>query len=120
MIHKFIINKNIDMKLGEFIEKFSHNNVIRLVYQTKGGHEVVLDNWNDVSMDWEVNKQKGKFRHFVNNEVIGLATISFEGIHHISALNIIIEKLENQPYLEEITEQNHCCCCVNCSKKRCI
>jgi len=39
------------MKLGEFIEKFSHNNVIRLVYKNKGGHEVVLEEWNDVSMD---------------------------------------------------------------------
>lgn len=55
------------MKLGEFIKNFSHNNVIRLVYKNKGGHEVVLNDWNDVSMDWEVNKQKGKFRHFINN-----------------------------------------------------
>lgn len=29
------------MKLGEFIEKFSHNNMIRLLYKCKGGHEVV-------------------------------------------------------------------------------
>ena len=65
------------MKLGEFIKNFSHNNVIRLLYKCKGGHKIVLNDWNDVSMDWEVNKQKGKFRHFVNNEVIGLTTISF-------------------------------------------
>ena len=48
------------MKLGEFIENFSHNNLIRLVYKYKGGHILVLDDWNTVSMDWEVNKQKGK------------------------------------------------------------
>lgn len=103
------------MKLGEFIEKFSHNNVIRLVYKDKGGVRIVLDNWNDVSMDWEVNKQKGKFRHYVNNEVLGLATISFlaaSSIHHSEAINIIIEELENQPQVEEaidehVNEANH-------------
>lgn len=99
------------MKLGEFIEKFSHNNVIRLVYKNKGGHELVLEEWNDTSMDWEVNKQKGKFRHFINNEVLGLATISFghgTGIHHSDALNIVIEKLDNQPYLDEVIEEQNC------------
>ena len=95
------------MKLGEFIKNFSHNNVIRLLYKHKGGHEVVLDNWNDVSMDWEVNQQKGKFRHFINNEVLGLATISFmagQGIHHSEALNIVIERLDDQPLLDEIKD----------------
>jgi hypothetical protein len=100
------------MKLGEFIENFSHNNVIRLLYKHKGGHKVVLDDWNDVSMDWEVNKGKGKFRHFINNEVLGLATISFmagDGIHHSEAINIVIEQLENQPFIDEIleNENNH-------------
>lgn len=98
------------MKLGEFIKNFSHNNVIRLLYRCKGGNEVVLEDWNDVSMDWEVNKQKGKFRHFINNEVIGLTTIYFppgSGIHHIDALNIIIEQLEDQPYLEEINDDKN-------------
>ena len=99
------------MKLGEFIENFSHNNVIRLVYKNKGGHEVVLEEWNYTSMDWEVNKQKGKFRHYINNEVLGLATISFgygTGIHHSDALNIVIEKLDNQPYLDEVIEEQNC------------
>jgi hypothetical protein len=100
------------MKLGEFIENFSHNNVIRLLYKHKGGHKVVLDDWNDVSMDWEVNKGKGKFRHFINNEVLGLATISFmvgDGIHHSEAINIVIEQLDNQPFIDEIleNENNH-------------
>lgn len=95
------------MKLGEFISQFSHNNVIRLLYKIKGGHELVLNDWNDVSMDWEVNKQKGKFRHYVNNEVLGLASISFggsQGIHHSEALNIVIERLENQPVVDEAVE----------------
>ncbi len=96
------------MKLGEFIEKFSHNNVIRLVYKHKGGHVTVLNDWNDVSMDWQVDKKKGKFRHYTNNEVLGLTTISFpagHGIHHPEALNIVIEKLENQPFIEEVSEK---------------
>jgi hypothetical protein len=84
------------MKLGEFIEKFSHNNVVRLVYKNKDGHEVVLNDWNDVSMDWEINKGIGIFRHYVDNEVLGLTTISFisgHGICHADALNIVIERL---------------------------
>ncbi|MCK9416621.1 hypothetical protein M0Q97_08200 [Candidatus Dojkabacteria bacterium] len=96
------------MKLGEFIKNFSHNNIIRLVYKYKSGHVVVLNDWNDVSMDWEVNKQKGKFRHFIDNEVLGLTTICFsvdDGIHYTEALNIVIEKIENQPYLDEIVEE---------------
>ncbi len=96
------------MKLGEFIKNFSHNNVIRLVYPAKGGHEVVLGDWNDVSMDHEVTRGIDKFRHYVNNEVLGLATICFppgSGVLHTEALNIVIEKLENQPFIEETPRQ---------------
>lgn len=93
------------MKLGEFIEKFSHNNIIRLVYKDKGGHRIVLDNWDDVSMDWEVNKGKGKNRHYINNEVLGIVSIG--GIKRYSeAINIVIEELENQPYINEVIEEN--------------
>ena len=103
------------MKLGEFIKNFSHNNVIRLLYENKGGHEIVLGDWNDVSMDWEVNKQRGKFRHYVDNEVIGLACVSFgpgPGVHHSEAINIVIERLENQPLVEEAVEDK--CCTESC------
>ena len=96
------------MKLGEFIEKFSHNNLIRLHYKEKGGNRLVLEDWNDVSMDWEVNKQKGKFRHYVNNEVLGLASIYFQpgsGIHYSEAINIVIEELENQPMIDEVEDE---------------
>jgi hypothetical protein len=89
------------MKLGEFIEKFSHNNLIRLVYNHKGGHEIALESWDDVSMDWEVNRQKGKNRHFINNEVLGIASIGGTG-RYSDAINIVIERMENQPFLEEI------------------
>lgn len=95
------------MKLGDFIENFSHNNMIRLVYKNKGGHEIVLNSWDDVSMDWEVNKQKGKNRHFINNEVLGIVGIG--GIKHNSdAINIVIERLDNQPFIDELIEEKNC------------
>ena len=101
------------MKLGEFIKNFSHNNMIRLHHNIKGGQELVLDDWNEVSMDWEVNKQQGIFRHYINNEVLGLVGINFggsKGMHYSEALNVIIERLENQPYLEELKKEhlNNC------------
>lgn len=89
------------MTLGEFIKNFSHNNLIRLVYKNKGGHRLVLDTWNDVSMDWEVNKAKGKNRHYIDNKVLGLASILITDGHYPEALNIVIEELENQPIVEE-------------------
>ena len=98
------------MKLGEFIEKFSHNNLIRLVYKFKGGHETVMPTWSDVSMDWQVNKQQGKFRHYINNEVLGIASIYIrDGDTHQEAINIVIEKLDNQPLLDEIIDDKKCC-----------
>ena len=94
------------MKLGEFIKNFSHNNLIRLLYKNKGGHEIVLENWGDVSMDWEVNKAKGKNRHYINNEVLGIASIC--GIDkYPEAINIVIERLENQQYIDEVIEEKH-------------
>jgi len=101
------------MTLGEFIKNFSHNNIIRLMYKDKGGHRCVLEDWNDVSMDHEVPKGKGKNRHYINNQVLGLTTINFSfglGTHYPEALNIVIEELENQPYIDEVIEEN----VVNC------
>ena len=89
------------MTLGGFIKNFSHNNLIRLMYKDKGGYRLVLDTWNDVSMDWEINKAKGKNRHYINNQVIGLASILQTDGHYPEALNIVIEELENQPIINE-------------------
>ncbi len=92
------------MKLGEFIKQFSHNNLVRLLYKNKDGHEIVLDTWDDVSMDWEINKSKGKNRHYVNNEVLGIVSIC--GIKKYSeAINIVIGRLENQPFVEEFIDE---------------
>lgn len=93
------------MKLKDFIENYIEPNcLIRLVYKNQGGHKIVLDNWNDVSMEWQVLKGKGKNRHYADNEVLGIASILTNG-HYTEAINIVIEELENQPYINEIVEE---------------
>ena len=96
------------MKLGEFIKNFSHNNIVRLHHKIKGGNQLVLEDWNDVSMDHEIVNGKGKNRHYINNEVLGLTAIYLtpdRGHHYPEAINIVIEKLENQPYIEEVIDE---------------
>jgi len=96
------------MKLGEFLKQFSHNNIIRLVYPFEhGGYTTVLPTWSDVSMDHDVLNQKGKNRHYINNEVIKLVSICVTGgDKYPEAINIVIEKLENQPLIDEIVKDN--------------
>jgi hypothetical protein len=95
------------MKLGEFIKNFSHNNMIRLHFNEKGGNRIVLDEWDDVSMDHEIVNGKGKNRHYIDNEVLGLVGIYFQSghTHYPDAINIVIEELENQPFIEEVENQ---------------
>ncbi len=95
------------MKLGEFIKNFSHNNIVRLVHKDKGGHKCVLGDWNDVSMDHEILKGKGKNRHYINNEVLGLTGIYFQSYscNYPEAINIVIEELENQPMIDETVDE---------------
>ena len=95
------------MKLGEFIKNFSHNNMIRLHYKEKGGNRIVLDEWDDVSMDHEIVNGKGKNRHYIDNEVLGLVGIYFQSghTHYPDAINIVIEELKNQPFIQEVENQ---------------
>lgn len=96
------------MKLGKFIDKFSHNNLIRLVYKNKMGYCCVMPYWDDVSMDWEVNKQKGCFRHYINNEVLGVASIVINAQYRYpEAINIIIEHIEHQTIIPEIVDDKY-------------
>ena len=93
------------MKLGEFIKQFSHNNIIRLHYKNKGGHICVLESFDETSMDWEVLRGKGKNRHYIDNKVIKL--IGIDCIKkHSDAINIVIERLDNQPFIEEVINEN--------------
>jgi hypothetical protein len=95
------------MKLGEFIKNFSHNNIVRLHYKIKGGNRLVLEDWNDVSMDHEILKGKGKNRHYINNEVLELTGIYFHSghTHYPEAINIVIEELEDQPMIKEVFDE---------------
>ena len=47
------------MKLGEFIDKFSHNNLIRLHYKNKGGYICVLDDFDKEKKYPLMNGEKG-------------------------------------------------------------
>lgn len=98
------------MKLGEFIEKFvEKNTLVRLLYKIQGGHQIVLDSWDNVSMEWEILKGQGKNRHYINNEVVGI--IGIANIQRYGdAVNITIEFLKDQPFIEEVVEdRSHCC-----------
>ena len=81
--------------------------MIRLHYKEKGGNRIVLDEWDDVSMDHEIVNGKGKNRHYVNNEVLGLVGIYFQSghTHYPDAINIVIEELKNQPFIQEVENQ---------------
>lgn len=101
------------MKLGEFIENFSHNNLIRLHHKCKGVRKAVLPHWDDVSMDHEILKGKGKNRHYINNEVLGLIGIWFNdgSTHYPEAINIVIEDLgDEQPIRPETVVDNNQFC----------
>jgi hypothetical protein len=58
-------------------------------------------------MDHEILKGKGKNRHYINNEVLGLAGIYFQSYscNYPEAINIVIEELENQPMIEETKDE---------------
>lgn len=91
--------KNDNMKLGQFISEFIEpNSIIRLLYSVPGGHVTVLDDWNCVSMEHDVLNKRGKNRHYIDNEVIGVTDIMVHG-HHPEAINIVIEKLDKQPFV---------------------
>jgi hypothetical protein len=92
------------MKLGEFITKFIQaNSLIRLVYNHSNGHKLVHQSWEDIGMEWEVLKAKGKNRHYINNQVLGIASIATGG-HYPETINIVIQELENQPLIDEVIE----------------
>ena len=81
------------MKLYEFINNFiEHNSLVRLLYKEKSGHQTVLDDWNKVSMEHEILKHKGKYKNYINNEVIGITSILVDGPYS-EAINIVIEKI---------------------------
>ena len=54
-------------------------------------------------MEWEILKGRSENRHYINNEVLGIVCIT--GMKRNSdAINIVIEKLENQPLIPLIED----------------
>ena len=99
------------MKLGQFIKEFiDDNSLVRLLYENMdGGHilvhsntSIVKDNpWDLVSMEHEILNSRGINRHYINNEVIGITSVLTSG-NYSESINIVIEKLDNQPLVQEI------------------
>jgi hypothetical protein len=79
------------MTLIEFLKEYSHNNIVRLLYETEEGHKTVLDNFNVVSMDWEIVANKGVFKDYRNNQVKSLASILIHHTNYPEAINIVIK-----------------------------
>ena len=77
--------------LKDFVGKFvEHNTLFRLLYKNKSGHEIVLNDWNDVSMEHELLKGKGKFAQFADHEVCGVTDVLIRHGHCTEAVNIVI------------------------------
>ena len=88
------------MTLKEFTENYiEHNSLVRVLYKEKGGHKIVLNDWDDVDMDWEIVKGRGKYAAYINHKVIGIASISVRGPYS-EAINIVIEEIP----LDELRE----------------
>jgi hypothetical protein len=80
------------MILKEFIEEYiERNSMVRLLYKDKlGNHKIILNNWNEVSMEWEVVKGEGVYAPYNNHKVLCIASILVRG-HYPEAINIVIE-----------------------------
>ena len=81
------------MTLKEFTENYiEHNSLVRVLYKHKGGHKLILNDWDEVDMDHQIIKGKGKYAAYINHKVIGIASISVRG-HYSEAINIVIEEI---------------------------
>ena len=81
------------MTLKEFIEEYiQHNSLVRVLYKNPGGHKIVLNDWDDVDMDWKIVKGEGKYAAYVNLKVLGVTSILVRGPYS-EAINIVIEEI---------------------------
>ena len=81
------------MTLKEFTENYiEHNSLVRVLYKEKSGHRIVLNDWNDVDMDHQIVKGKGKYAAYVNHKVLGVTSISVRGPYS-EAVNVVIEEI---------------------------
>ena len=88
------------MTLKEFIEEYiEHNSLVRVLYKNPGGHKLILNDWDDVAMDWEIVKGQGKYGPYINHKVLGVTSILVRGPYSES-INIVIEEIP----LDELRE----------------
>ena len=81
------------MTLKEFIDEYiQHNSLVRVLYKHQGGHKLVLNDWNEVDMDHQIIKGKGKYAPYINHKVLGVISISIRGPYS-EAVNIVIEEI---------------------------
>jgi hypothetical protein len=81
------------MILKDFIKEYVEgNSLVRVLYKNPGGHKLVLDDWNDVAMDWEIVRGQGKYAAYINHKVLGVTSIVVRGPYS-EAINIVIEEI---------------------------
>ena len=81
------------MTLKEFIDEYiQHNSLVRVLYKHQGGHKLVLNDWDEVDMDHQIIKGKGKYAPYINHKVLGVTSISVRGPYS-EAINIVIEEI---------------------------
>lgn len=88
------------MTLKEFIKEYIQpNSLVRVLYKNPGGHKLILNDWNEVAMDWEIVKGGGKYGPYINHKVLGIASI-LTGGPYSESINIVIEEIP----LDELRE----------------
>jgi len=82
------------MTLKEFIDEYiERNSMVRILYKDNpGSYRILLNDWDEVSMEWEIVKGQGRYAAYANHKVIGIACISVTGPYS-SAINIVIEEI---------------------------
>lgn len=99
------------MTLKDFIDEYvEHNSLVRVLYKNPdtgdasvtnvanlrssklSGHKLILDDWDDLAMDWEIVKGQGKYAPYINHEVIGITSI-LTGGPYPESINIVIEEI---------------------------
>lgn len=81
------------MILKDFIDQFvERNSLVRVLYKTPTGHKLILKDWDEIDMEHQILKGKGKYGPYINHNVVGVASIATSG-HYQETINIVIEEI---------------------------